>query len=152
MIGLLGRHASAIKARSTAHAEHRPEIEHFGPSDLAEEWAIGFIEGIDLRAQAWEPIFKDRRADQVVLPILALSGEAPDEVYEELDEQMRADLVDSLPAMLQMIDAYWRDPRRRLPGPEPIRSAKVGRNEACPCGSGKKYKKYCGSATNSTLH
>ena len=25
----------------------------------------------------------------------------------------------------------------------PVRSAKVGRNEACPCGSGRKYKKCC---------
>jgi uncharacterized protein YecA (UPF0149 family) len=24
------------------------------------------------------------------------------------------------------------------------RTAKVGRNEPCPCGSGKKYKKCCG--------
>ncbi len=27
-------------------------------------------------------------------------------------------------------------------------SAKVGRNEVCPCGSGKKYKKCCASATS----
>jgi len=27
----------------------------------------------------------------------------------------------------------------------PVRSAKVGRNEPCPCGSGKKYKKCCGA-------
>jgi len=27
--------------------------------------------------------------------------------------------------------------------PEPIRVVKVGRNEPCPCGSGKKYKKCC---------
>jgi tetratricopeptide (TPR) repeat protein len=26
---------------------------------------------------------------------------------------------------------------------EPVRSAKIGRNEPCPCGSGKKYKKCC---------
>jgi preprotein translocase subunit SecA len=25
----------------------------------------------------------------------------------------------------------------------PVRSNKVGRNEPCPCGSGKKYKKCC---------
>jgi len=34
-----------------------------------------------------------------------------------------------------------------LPPPvEPIRSseAEVGRNDPCPCGSGKKYKKCCG--------
>jgi len=28
---------------------------------------------------------------------------------------------------------------------EPLQSEKIGRNEACPCGSGKKYKKCCGS-------
>ena len=27
---------------------------------------------------------------------------------------------------------------------QPIRSQKIGRNEPCPCGSGKKYKKCCG--------
>ena len=27
---------------------------------------------------------------------------------------------------------------------EPTRSSKIGRNEPCPCGSGKKYKKCCG--------
>lgn len=26
---------------------------------------------------------------------------------------------------------------------QPVRSAKIGRNEPCPCGSGKKYKKCC---------
>lgn len=33
-----------------------------------------------------------------------------------------------------------------LPDPPPIRrSEKIGRNEPCPCGSGKKSKKCCGS-------
>jgi len=34
-------------------------------------------------------------------------------------------------------------------GPEPVRrsEAKVGRNDKCPCGSGKKYKKCCGKTT-----
>ncbi len=29
---------------------------------------------------------------------------------------------------------------------KPVRSTKIGRNEPCPCGSGKKYKKCCGLA------
>ncbi len=29
------------------------------------------------------------------------------------------------------------------PSPAPARSHKIGRNEACPCGSGRKYKKCC---------
>ena len=34
----------------------------------------------------------------------------------------------------------------RPPAPTPVRNteAKVGRNDPCPCGSGKKYKKCCG--------
>ena len=27
---------------------------------------------------------------------------------------------------------------------QPVKSDKVGRNDPCPCGSGKKYKKCCG--------
>jgi preprotein translocase subunit SecA len=31
--------------------------------------------------------------------------------------------------------------------PKPVRAgAKIGRNDPCPCGSGKKYKKCCGKA------
>ena len=35
--------------------------------------------------------------------------------------------------------AHTSDLRRTVP--------KAGRNEACPCGSGKKYKRCCGGAT-----
>jgi SWIM/SEC-C metal-binding protein len=35
---------------------------------------------------------------------------------------------------------------RALHPPEPVRgSPKVGRNDQCPCGSGKKFKKCCGA-------
>lgn len=36
----------------------------------------------------------------------------------------------------------WSSERRK-----PARSEKIGRNEPCPCGSGKKYKKCCGKPT-----
>ncbi len=35
-------------------------------------------------------------------------------------------------------------PELEIPSREPIRVTKVGRNDPCPCGSGKKYKKCCG--------
>lgn len=42
----------------------------------------------------------------------------------------------------------WREPEADLWYPpqreEPIRVSKIGRNEPCPCGSGKKYKRCCG--------
>ena len=36
------------------------------------------------------------------------------------------------------------DLEKLLNPPKPAKSGKIGRNEPCPCGSGKKYKKCCG--------
>ena len=44
--------------------------------------------------------------------------------------------------------AYWRD--RADAGVSAAR--KIGRNEPCPCGSGKKYKRCCGSVAAATIH
>ena len=61
--------------------------------------------------------------------------------YAELSEQA-AELI---PAWVQQIhDA--KEAGEALPQSVPMvpRSAKVGRNDPCPCGSGRKYKKCCG--------
>jgi len=38
------------------------------------------------------------------------------------------------------------DLERKLHPPVPLHASKVGRNEPCLCGSGRKFKKCCGSA------
>ena len=45
-------------------------------------------------------------------------------------------------------DGEWMFDEGFLINPEPVRreSPKVGRNDPCPCGSGKKYKKCCEKA------
>ena len=45
--------------------------------------------------------------------------------------------------MRQSLRPATRDLRQQAPAAAP-RPAKVGRNDPCPCGSGKKYKKCCG--------
>jgi SEC-C motif-containing protein len=44
------------------------------------------------------------------------------------------------------VDGIWYYNRAVRLGPAPVRSTapKVGRNDPCPCGSGKKYKQCCG--------
>ena len=43
------------------------------------------------------------------------------------------------------IDGLWYYTRALRTGPAPIKAApKVGRNDPCPCGSGKKFKQCCG--------
>ena len=48
-------------------------------------------------------------------------------------------------AEFQRIEGTWFYIRPVREGPAPIKStqAKVGRNDPCPCGSGKKYKQCC---------
>ena len=88
-----------------------------------------------------------------MLPILAMAGEAPDDDDgDPLTLGMRKHALEQLPMAVQTIAAYWQSSGRALPRREPLRSVKVGRNEPCPCGSGKKFKKCCGSASPSTLH
>lgn len=46
----------------------------------------------------------------------------------------------------QRVDGGWRyDESEVNPKPPPVRVEKIGRNDPCPCGSGKKYKKCCGA-------
>jgi|GEM_PF-2579939 len=60
------------------------------------------------------------------------------------DGEVREGIIDQLPVMLQMIASYWQEPGDRFARGEPVRSAKIGRNQLCLCGSGKKYNKCCG--------
>ena len=49
-------------------------------------------------------------------------------------------------SVFEKIDGAWRFIDGEVMGPQPFRreTPKVGRNDPCPCGSGKKYKKCCG--------
>jgi SEC-C motif domain protein len=61
--------------------------------------------------------------------------------YKEGDKEL------SFPekAEFQKIDGEWIYTKAVRQGPAPIKAAaaKVGRNDPCPCGSGKKYKQCC---------
>lgn len=66
-----------------------------------------------------------------------------DDVIEELSEAF--DDEDESFEDLQEEYEEMEELRRLLHKPAPfVREKKIGRNEPCPCGSGKKYKKCCG--------
>jgi len=50
-------------------------------------------------------------------------------------------------ATFKRLDGVWHYTDGRMRSHDPIvRGPKVGRNDPCPCGSGKKHKKCCGKA------
>ena len=53
------------------------------------------------------------------------------------------DIQENLPVIVQALYNFWRN--KRVGGKVATADEKVGRNDPCPCGSGKKYKKCHGA-------
>lgn len=72
-----------------------------------------------------------------------------DEVAQLTPEQVQAllDLIGPCVCRLDELNAEWRADSDG-PAQLPVRVDKVGRNDPCPCGSGRKFKKCCGAAAN----
>ena len=153
--GLLIRQCLSIRMCYAAGAEQRPLVEQAAPDDthdLAAEWAEGFAIGMELAGDAWEPIFKDKRGAEDALAVLALCEGETEFLGRPATASERTQIIERLPRILQRIAAYWRSPTRTYPGSAPVRVQKVGRNDPCPCGSGKKYKKCCALNPPPTLN
>ncbi|MES2935182.1 MAG: UPF0149 family protein [Pseudomonadota bacterium] len=111
-----------------------------------EGWAWGFWEGMHLREGAWDPIFESNVAP-MMRPIYLLGA---DEIEEEemalVDDPVQCQKLSfEIEANLPEIYRFWLPLRKS--GVETVKrdSPKLGRNDDCSCGSGKKYKKCCGA-------
>jgi SEC-C motif-containing protein len=76
-------------------------------------------------------------------------GAKPDQAYVEFSafyDDAGTEHALHEKAEFARIDGNWFYTRAVRTGPAPFKSptAKVGRNDPCPCGSGKKYKQCCG--------
>jgi uncharacterized protein len=144
---LTGKHWNAIAERRNADAPHEPEIGYAGSEEIGRTWAEGFVMGVHLAGDAWDRLMRDEAVGPVAVQILALAvGD------DELPAEDRAEIVEELPEIVRAIAAYWRDAPAFLDRQMPDRVQKIGRNEPCPCGSGKKYKKCCGMNGSQVLH
>lgn len=110
---------------------------------VVDEWCEGYVRGIRLAPDAWKVDDLEMRA--LLTPILAFTsatGWSGHEVDETESENIRRNIVPNV----REIHAYWLERREDIPTrPQPVRreGPRVGRNDPCPCGSGKKYKKCC---------
>jgi uncharacterized protein len=109
---------------------------------IAADWAEGFMDGIQLRGGAWSPLFDDDETAALLAPIAVQLEAAEEEGLIDLGGSSLADVrrraVPLIAPAVVAIDAHWRALRR-----QPARASKVGRNDPCPCGSGRKYKRCC---------
>ncbi len=107
--------------------------------------------GIELDADAW--LADDDELATLLFPIMALT--LPDELLQEqiktlqlhktIDEVRQAG-IELSGHLANAIYEYWLERRQDLYSESDTlqqTAFKIGRNEPCPCSSGKKYKKCC---------
>ena len=116
-------------------------------------WAYGYMTGIDLQRQNWKVLFEEPDSAEVLRPLYLLGADdvTPEEDLTRTPSQ-REELSEQISASVAWIYRFWQ-PYRRAVAERTIATSferehpKVGRNEACPCGSGKKFKKCYGAST-----
>jgi uncharacterized protein len=140
-------------AIATLPEAERAELEGELLPAFAQIWALGFMFAVECWPEEWEaPRDKDTAKwhDAALEAIVALTEDDEDEpTLSALGEDGPPSVSEA--RLNAYGDALWavydlREIWRNI-GPRVLtvhRDAKVGRNELCPCGSGKKYKKCCG--------
>lgn len=139
---------------------------HFGPvfeeevqsGDLLWElWMLGFSKAMGLRPQAWLKITKSDDSAAVAALSRAMELTRFAHHFEHGGERPTGALVkdapDIIPEMVLELNrfttAHAREDRVSRPFVRiwpvaPVPASRPGRNDTCPCGSGKNYKMCCG--------
>ncbi|WP_107737471.1 YecA family protein [Neisseria subflava] len=109
-------------------------------------WCNAYLYALDIVPTDWFEAVDQEEFEDLFYPIMALGGiyddEENGEVILHLNEKELTQLESDLPHVLLDIYWYWQ---AIINKPQTVRreGEKVGRNDPCPCGSGKKYKACC---------
>ncbi len=137
--------------RALRHEAARPLLESLAgrtPRSIADSVSLGDLqEALAVLDGTAEPTFASELWDRPVREWLGGSWESIRRWWAEWDEDIDVALDGGFP---DDGDAFDRGPdlgfEPEPAGAEPFgrAEAKVGRNDPCPCGSGRKYKRCCG--------
>jgi uncharacterized protein len=127
-------------------ADEAQRLRDAGVPPYAQLWADGFLLAVEHWEDDWAlpPDSKDEAfVDEMLEPFYMLAA-PPEELGAEERTLRREDQVALAIWGAYELREFWLD--RGIAPREPLRKApEPGRNDPCPCGSGKKYKKCCGA-------
>lgn len=118
----------------------------------AHDWASGFMKGISMHSSGWQKFLNDENHAGPMVPIFALHYQYSEDpsmqpFAKALEGEQKQNVIAAAAGAVMMIKQYF-DKRRKKPVAETTyqrSQSKVGRNDPCPCGSGKKFKQCCGA-------
>jgi uncharacterized protein len=120
------------------------------------DWADGFMRGMHMRHDGWAELVNDEEHGGCLIPMMVLyheHDEDPEIRPEPISPEKREDVIVHMAAGLLGAYRHFRSHRQAHVGttvtaePRHGSTRKVGRNDPCPCGSGRKFKRCCGGAT-----
>jgi uncharacterized protein len=113
-------------------------------------WCEGFLVGINHDVQVWKKWYNDSRRKKAIYAIEAAGNRKfrSEGIDFETPETMWA-LYGVIEHLVPLIRCFWRLESgldEIIGAGTPVTTQpKVGRNAPCPCGSGKKFKHFCGA-------
>ncbi len=161
--GLTSRHwnaiASGLERTLKLRKAHLP-IMHAASDGVTygNDWALGFMRGVRMRAQSWRELMESEEDGGSIIIIMAFAHENDPDPSMRPDEpftpEKRNDLLVEMITSLARIYRYFAPQRRMFsagPRPQNRDVLKIGRNELCTCGSGRKFK-HCCALLQPTIH
>jgi uncharacterized protein len=132
-------------------------MDNIGEGAPLGQWSIGYFMGHDWLVELWDQYTPDALSEELgsCMMILGLFSDPKlaDAFYQEIAASSSDSFEEYVGKMLGMFDnamSEYAHLGRSIQtalvdqASQPVVSKpKVGRNEPCPCGSGKKYKKCC---------
>ena len=155
ILALLMRHWNEIAGTLSKGEVHYPLLlEDQNGGVHGNDWARGFIRGTRLCHDGWAELLDDDEQGGCMVPMLMLYHEQDEDLAlrpKPIAPKQREKIIASMAVGLGEAYRYFRQRRKHgvaTRGTAPRRTqGKIGRNDPCPCGSGKKYKRCCGGAT-----
>ncbi|MEO8671345.1 MAG: UPF0149 family protein [Tahibacter sp.] len=152
ILDLVMRHYNRIAGvLAQGGAEFEPWIGEFdmgedGVAAFGQEWALGYLRGIGLNEASWDELLDDAEwQDDLEAVDLLARGPDDEETGDQVATQEQRDaLIDTMVEFALDAHDHWLE-QRLTPTTQRRDAPKVGRNDVCPCGSGKKYKQCCGA-------
>lgn len=119
---------------------------------LWEAWVDGFEKAMQLRPDAWEEIVESDDEEAAASVTMLLEMNEIDKGTSQLSDTDIERIEDMAPSLIpEMVVALNNWTKAQVAGADTnrasraVRSRKIGRNDPCPCGSGRKYKRCCGA-------
>ena len=109
---------------------------------IVDEWCEGFLKGLKLWGEMKPQDMK--QLESCLYPIRHFCTTEGFEALETMSSTKIQQLQSSIQPKVEALYNHFNKPVKTANTTFIHTTAKVGRNEPCPCGSGKKYKKCCG--------